>query len=756
MKDKFMQIPQEMQSYNQWIVWRYEETTGGKPTKVPYSAKAASLASVSNMETWCSFNQAVETSSNGYNGIGFVFTESDPYSGIDLDHSTEQLIINRQIEVSRKFDSYSEISPSGQGLHIICKGKVPSGRRRSCIEVYSEGRFFTMTGNIYNNKPIAERQELLDILWNEIGGPKPIETVGSLNEFYKDDEIIKMALNATNGEKFEMLIRGKWQDAYPSQSEADFAFIDILAFYTQSRNQISRMFRNSILGARDKANRSDYLQFMLNKAFDRILPTVDIEGLSNGFRLAQMEKHKTPDPITKIEMPNPYTVPPGLLGDIATFIYANAARPIPEVALAGAIGLMAGICGRGYNVSRTGLNMYILLLANTAVGKEAMASGINKIFNIFRTSVPASAQFKGPAQIASGQALLKYLSKDRPCVLSVFGEFGITMQQLANPRANNAELAFKKVLLDLYMKSGFHQIVDPSIYSQKENNTEPLRSPAFSILGESVPKTFYQAVDEALVEDGLLPRFLIIEYLGERPPFNEQADNVEPSFGLIDGVGSLMQNCLKLMQAGAVINVEMQPEAKTLANEINDRADAHIRKAGSGAVRELWSRVHIKLLRLAALVAVGVDPLRPIITVENIEWAKAIIEYETFKLLAKFEAGEVGSKPTDENNQVKDLKKVIKFYLDAGIEIINKYDLPTDMHRDKVIPYVYLQRRLIAMASFRNDRVGSTVAIKRAIGILVDSGIIAEVPRTQMTANYKSYQRAFVVSNARAIAGIMA
>ena len=94
---------------------------------------------------------------------------------------------------------------------------------------------------------------------------------------------------------------------------------------------------------------------------------------------------------------NPYVPPPGLMGEIAKFIHAAAPRPVPEIALAGAIGLMAGICGRAFNVSGTGLNQYILLLAPTGTGKEAAATGINSLMKSIRSEVPASEKFIGPA-----------------------------------------------------------------------------------------------------------------------------------------------------------------------------------------------------------------------------------------------------------------------------------------------------------------------------------------------------------------------
>lgn len=131
---------------------------------------------------------------------------------------------------------------------------------------------------------------------------------------------------------------------------------------------------------------------------------------------------------------SPYSVPPGFLGEIAQYFYAQAPRPVPEIALAGAIGLIAGICGRAYNVSNppAGLNLYTLLLAPTGTGKEAIASGVTALMKAIRQAIPASAEFIGPASIASPQALVKHLANTSPSFVSILGEFGLTMQQMAN------------------------------------------------------------------------------------------------------------------------------------------------------------------------------------------------------------------------------------------------------------------------------------------------------------------------------------
>jgi hypothetical protein len=55
-------------------------------------------------------------------------------------------------------------------LHIIVKGELENGRRRSFIEVYSSARYMTMTGDIFRNAPISDCNELLNVLWQQMGG----------------------------------------------------------------------------------------------------------------------------------------------------------------------------------------------------------------------------------------------------------------------------------------------------------------------------------------------------------------------------------------------------------------------------------------------------------------------------------------------------------------------------------------------------------------------------------------------------------
>lgn len=773
-------IPAELRALPQWVVWRYEDTDSGKPTKVPYSPRTGRLASVTDPSTWSTFDEAraaVENAALQYNGTGFVFTDTDPFAFIDLDDPQgDQATYERQLKVYHEFDSYSEVSPSGKGLHIIVKGHIPAGRRRSNIEVYASLRYATMTGNVYQGKTtINERQSLLQLLWTQMGGGVAQSVYhGDDIERTTDDEVIKRALNAHNGDKFAELLHGNWRNLYQSQSEADIAFIDIIAFYTQNRNQISRLFYASPLGQREKARRIDYVAGMVNKSFDRMLPPVDIDGLRNaiedklaaeltslnrGIERTSLNRGMGNDRTSQMELftgsrylppadptPNVGTVPPGLLGDIARFIYAASPRPVPEIALAGAIGLMAGIVGRAYNVSGTGLNQYIMLLSATGTGKEAMALGINRLMASIRTQVPASAGFIGPGNIRSDAALLRHMSKHSQCFVSLVGEFGSVLDQMTSPYANVSFKGLQTLLRDLYHKSGSDQMLQSTIYSDKDKSIDPIKSPALTILGEGNPEEFYGVLDDRMISGGLLPRFLLIQYNGLRVPLNEAHTEAQPTLMMVEQFATLCAHCLTLMHGGKTVNVRMDTATDKLMRDFDKYADDRINSSRKEVISHLWNRAHLKALKLAALVAVGVQPYEPVITLDIAEWATSLVQTDTFNLVRRFERGEIG-RDSEESKQISEIVRAISFYVKAPYPDVSSYSVPAKLHNDKIIPYVYLNKKLVAAAAFRNDRIGATNSLKRTIQTLVDNGDIREVGRNDLAVKYGYNGKAFMVSN---------
>jgi len=146
-------IPLELSKFKQWVCWN--------SAKMPINPKLESitLASVTNPATWGSFAQALEAYERfKLSGIGFVFNEDDPFIGIDIDgcrNPNSGTMKGEAIVIASEMDSYTEVSPSGKGLHIIVKGWLPfRGKQGDMFEIYGHGRYFTMTGWHYEPTPI--------------------------------------------------------------------------------------------------------------------------------------------------------------------------------------------------------------------------------------------------------------------------------------------------------------------------------------------------------------------------------------------------------------------------------------------------------------------------------------------------------------------------------------------------------------------------------------------------------------------------
>lgn len=761
-------IPQELRQLPQWVCWKYEQREADKkPTKVPYNPNNGWKAESDNSSTWAPFETACTAcAAHKFDGIGFMLSPNDPYTFIDLDSYDPKLTKEdreRHNQIAKAFTGYAEISPSGSGLHLIVKGEVPDGRRRAGVEIYSSERYFTFTGNVWREGPIVEQQALVMQLWSEMAPPNAAANNHQyVNGAQTDDDntICQRASDAVNGAKFASLYRGDWKAEYPSQSEADFALIDILAFYTKNREQIVRIFRNSALGRRDKAKRDKYVEYMLGKAFDNQPPEVNIDALAAAWATAQFKATQPQAPVLapivpmvehKVIMPEPdetgaYTLPEGLLGYIAQYIYQSAPRPVPEIALCAAIGLMAGIAGRAYNINGTGLNQYLMLLAPTGSGKEAIANGVASIMTAVQKIVPASTMFVGPGQIRSDAALYKYLHNTSPSFVSVLGEFGQTLQQMASLNASSQMRGIKQALLDIYGKSGQGQILRPSIYSDRANNTDAVLAPALTLVGESAPESFYESVDERLIADGLLPRFTLIEYRGQRPNLNSWAGTPPPQ-ALIEQVSALAAQCLMLNNGHSVLPVTLTPEAAELMDAFDRSCTDEINANNSReTTRHIWNRAHLRALKLAGLIAVGINPYSPQVTAEQAKWAINLSSRNTAALLNRFESGETGSVVSDDK-QVKEVRRVVKDYLTQPYEKLKAYILDERLYYARVVSYSYINKRLAATAAFRLDRRGSTNAMHTALKVLCDGGELVELNKQDLANRFNVAVRAFGIAN---------
>lgn len=712
-------IPDELRSIDQWV----SVDKKGKHL----NPKDGTAASSTDPETWGSFDEAIEL---GNDHVAFVLTQDDPYCVIDLDDKLDKPATPEQLERHAKiidlFNSYTEISSGGRGYHVIIKGAVPSGAKRETVEIYSAAKFMTLTGNVVNAVPINSNEGLLATLWHETKKVKgqyltliDLEEVAGLAT---DSEVINTALSASNGEKFDSLCKGD-MSGYSTQSEADLALLSILAFYTYSNDQVRRLFRMSALGKREKATKNDkYLDFTLRRIRSQQAPMLNFDNLILP-KKEKVEATPTPEPIDDL-------YPPGLVGELAEYFYSTSIRPVREISLAASIACLAGICGRAYNISNQGLSQYLILLAKTGTGKEAMSGGISKLFNLLRPRVPMVTNFLGPSSFSSGPAVHRTLAA-KPCFLSILGEFGYTVQRLSSNRAISAELTLKQLILDVYGKSGFGQLLLPSAYSNIEKDIAPVASPNITILGEATPESFYEGLDASHIESGFLSRFLIMEYKGDRPNTNKNF-NKKPSDELIEKMVELVTVSLTVQNNNTFCPVEISKQGQTMLDTFDAYADSKIRGA-QDLTRQIWNRAHLKALKLSGLLAVGCDPHNPVVTEEIATWVIQIVEQDCVAIQERFSSGDVG---LGDSKQIHDIERIVENWQKMSTHDSSKYGATEKMLKAGIIPYNFLLRKTYSLAAFRNDRLGSTMALKRALSVMVDTGLLIEVPKIQLSSKF--------------------
>lgn len=259
-------FPRELQALDQWVVWRYETRPGqDKPTKVLYNPTTGQRADSTKVTTWGTFDNVSATfNRGGYAGVGFVVTADDPYVGVDLDGC----IVDGQLTDNARrwvdlLSSYTEITPSGNGLRIWVRAVKPGERCKNAklgVEIYETDRFFTITGNRLEGTPatVQSRQKALTSFYNELfpqeqTQPPPRSAPQPASDAIPQDDqaLLHKMFNARNGATIHALWIGNKRgyvgpDGQPDESAADLALCNHLAFWTGCDvGRMDRLFRQS-------------------------------------------------------------------------------------------------------------------------------------------------------------------------------------------------------------------------------------------------------------------------------------------------------------------------------------------------------------------------------------------------------------------------------------------------------------------------------------------------------------------------------
>lgn len=313
-------IPSELKALKRWVVWKYVLKPGAeKPTKPPYNAATDGLAKPNSPATWSTFETACKALETGkYEGLGFMLgfekSTGKNYFGIDLDGLLTPEKWKWATEIIKSLDSYTEISPSGKGVHILGIGtKGPDQTGTNCrklgVEVYDKTHYFTATGNHFDGSPLTlnDREEQLRAFHASVWKPQGNlgeETLGEENHKEKgerrekekggipterrppisfslvppltDEEIKEKLLRekgAAGDKARDLYLYGLYQLHFPDDSEdggdwsgADQSLMNKIEFYCISPSdeenalQLDRIFSGSALAKREKWTRAGYAE----------------------------------------------------------------------------------------------------------------------------------------------------------------------------------------------------------------------------------------------------------------------------------------------------------------------------------------------------------------------------------------------------------------------------------------------------------------------------------------------------------------
>jgi putative DNA primase/helicase len=305
------EIPEALRSMRRWMGTRFERRKDGKTDKPPYRVVRGLpviKADKTNPENWTTFEEAWRAYQRGeVDAIGFVFSKDDSFFVVDCDHVIDPdtgEINPAAADVIHALDSYTELSCSGTGAHVVGYGTKPeyagckSGKLGFDIEVYESARFVVMTGKRMTEvtEPKDRQDELLALcrrLWpksEKLYSKRP-EHPGPVD--LEDQELLERARRSRTGAKFRKLYDQGDSSGFASASEADFSLLNMLIFWAAGdRERIIRLFEASAL-YRHKEKHRNYSRLSVDNAL------ASYAGSFYRPRKVKKARHEDPtDPLT--------------------------------------------------------------------------------------------------------------------------------------------------------------------------------------------------------------------------------------------------------------------------------------------------------------------------------------------------------------------------------------------------------------------------------------------------------------------------
>ena len=285
--NRYDNIPDILKQQPNWVVWGVP----GEFPKAPFNPERlmrlqAVPAKSGVPDAWGSHENAVKCVSMGLaRGIGYEFDGRGIY-GVDLDKVLDSSgnITPQAQEIVDGLASYTEVSPSGRGLHIFVTAdnvNITRHRRQGgFVEIYTNARYFTVTGNIYGGfDRIADRPAELQQIHDRYLLPEPSKAVAPV---YSVETPHDATDYLSRGLEKDLVLRACWngERRRGDESASDQALMNKLAYWCNAdcSAMIAAFMQSPYFAGKDnshkkKCTRSDYLPNTAKTACDSLRST---------------------------------------------------------------------------------------------------------------------------------------------------------------------------------------------------------------------------------------------------------------------------------------------------------------------------------------------------------------------------------------------------------------------------------------------------------------------------------------------------
>ena len=275
-------------------------------------------------------------------------------------------------------------------------------------------------------------------------------------------------------------------------------------------------------------------------------------------------------------------------------------HPVTEVAIVAALGLVAGICGKAFQIQRHGLNVRIILVAQSDITEGSLKSGIFEIVSAVATSYPAITHFVDFNDYATGVGLTKTIAL-RQSMVNVVGDIGTKLVGMT--KSQNSRMVSLRAAIE---------------------NPDQITPSGYSLISEITPGSLRKTLTASVLESNFVHSFMMLEYFGGRPPEIAHWEHDIPK-GLHEDIVNLCEVAISNMACHHRTCVEADAEASLFLATFDRSCDSVINGSDDDVLRRVWDKAHEKAIRVAALLAVADDCRMPIIKLKHAEWARDFV-----------------------------------------------------------------------------------------------------------------------------------